>query len=266
MVFNLLADASLQPLAPADAAIAEETTRALANVNARIKAQRGGRGGRTSRTRGEGGWTTEDRDAARSRASARHEIEALAQRHGIQVRFLDEGYASAVARIRELAVTNRIRLLVDGEEVGGEDWSGSEDSGTRSNEETAAAAVGEAASPSGAEATGPGRDGGGSSTPPPMLPSLRPAPARSQSTSPVPRSASKVSRGPGAVRLVGAHGCRLPTWQLREHANNEDIMLVRIPDPWQPPPEHPSSHATPRYSPARIMQVSLVVETRACFA
>lgn len=155
-----------------DAAIAQESQRMLDQVNARIEAQRRGRG-LVSGSFGEGGRGGGGNGA---RAVAEAQIRILAERHGIRLQILNEEQACAVAQIHALAQEHGIRVQIIGDdsvvegaiidsnsgggagEVGGTgDFSaGRAEKGVRST--SAAAAVTPAS---------------GGATPPPLLYSLR---------------------------------------------------------------------------------------------
>lgn len=90
----------------------------LAQVNARMEAQRRERGGVL------GSWGSSenpaDQDAVMSGgtayAIAQSEMRNLAEHHGIVVRFVDEGAASGVAQVRALARAHGIRIQILGED------------------------------------------------------------------------------------------------------------------------------------------------------
>ncbi|CAM9396989.1 unnamed protein product, partial [Ectocarpus sp. 13 AM-2016] len=170
----------------ADAAIAEGSQRTLAQVNARMEAQRRGRGG-GSGVLGSWGATEENvtrqDDSTTVHAIDQSQIRNLAEKHGIVVRFVDDGAASGVSQVRALARAHGIRILVVGEDGGGSSDGRGED------DEALAAGGNERAAP------------GASATPPPTLSSLRTqaAPAR-RSRSPIPPVPTKAPpRKPSAV-------------------------------------------------------------------
>lgn len=152
----------------------------LAQVNARIEAQRRDRGGVFGPWESDGNVPTAGGGCAHNgHTITQDDVRNLAERHGIVVKFVDEGNASGVAQVRALARAHglRIRILGDGEEggrcrsdAGGEmEEEGEEDGGTQ-----------------------PASRGGGA-TPPPVLLSLRPRPtAPARCPSPVPQAALKV--------------------------------------------------------------------------
>ncbi|CAB1096720.1 unnamed protein product [Ectocarpus sp. CCAP 1310/34] len=170
----------------ADAAIAEGSQRMLAQVNARMEAQRRGRGG-GSGVLGSWGATEENvtsqHDSTTVHAIDQSQIRNLAEKHGIVVRFVDDGAASGVSQVRALARAHGIRILVVGEDGGG-----SSDGRVEDDEALAAGGNGRAAR-------------GASVTPPPTLSSLRTqaAPAR-RSRSPTPPLPTKAPpRKPSVV-------------------------------------------------------------------
>lgn len=154
----------------------------LAQVNARMQAKRGGRGGLL-------GWENDEGFAdqgGHGASSAEHviapnRVRNLAEKHGIVVKFVDDGAASGVAQVRALARAHRIRIQILGEDSG-DDGGEEEDEG------------GDVDTPAGGR--GGLRVGGNESpTPPPVLSSLRSrvGPAR-RSPSPVPQTLPKVPR------------------------------------------------------------------------
>lgn len=163
----------------ADAAIAEGSQRMLAQVNARMEAQRRGRGGGSGVL---GSWgameenVTSQDDSTTVHAIDQSQIRNLAEKHGIVVRFVDDGAASGVSQVRALARAHGIRILVVGEDGGG----GCSDGHGEEEEALAAGGNGGAARSA-------------SATPPPTLSSLRTqaAPAR-RSPSPTPTVPTKV--------------------------------------------------------------------------
>ncbi|CAM9954006.1 unnamed protein product, partial [Hapterophycus canaliculatus] len=177
----------------ADAAAAEESQPMLAQVNARMQAKRSARGGLL-------GWGKDGlvdqgiySDGGGGSGGAMHviapnQVRNLAEKHGIVVRFVDEGAASGVAQVRALARAHGIRIQILGED--GEDGGG--DVGDEHGEERGEQEEGqEVETPVG------GRGvlrvvGNDSPTPPPVLSSLRSraTPAR-RSPSPVPQKSSK---------------------------------------------------------------------------
>ncbi|CAN0465702.1 unnamed protein product, partial [Ectocarpus sp. 12 AP-2014] len=170
----------------ADAAIAEGSQRTLAQVNARMEAQRRGSGG-GSGVLGSWGATEENvtrqDDSTTAQAIDQSQIRNLAEKHGIVVRFVDDGAASGVSQVRALARAHGIRILVVGEDGGGSSDGRGED-----DEALAAGGNGRAAR-------------GASATPPPTLSFLRTqaAPAR-RSRSPTPPVPTKAPpRKPSAV-------------------------------------------------------------------
>lgn len=178
----------------------------LAQINARMEAQRRGRGGLV------GGWasdgeanTGDDRGVVGgswgARAVAQRQILNLARKHGIGLRFVDDdddddSDATGVAKVRALARVHGIRVLIVGQEdtslVGG--GSGGGGGGDVLESETPGRGVGGGLTAAG-EGGGGGRgEGGGAvgdtATPPPLMSSLRPreAAVHRRSPSPVPQS------------------------------------------------------------------------------
>lgn len=157
-----------------DAAAAEGSQRMLAQVNARIEAQRRGGGGVLgSRPSG----SLADQDAASGIGQS--QLRNLAEKHGIVVRFVDDGAASGFAQVRALARAHGIRVQILGQDGDG-----------------GRGCFGEHGEESGAPLGGDGGDkaaGSDVATPPPILSSLRTraTPAR-RSPSPVPETLVKV--------------------------------------------------------------------------
>lgn len=147
-----------------DAAAAEGSQRMLAQVNARIEAQRRAGGGVLG-SRGN--------ENLAARGIGQSQIRNLAEKHGIVVKFVDDGAASGVAQVRALAQAHGIRIRILGHDSGG-------GGGGPLDGEDGEAPVG-----------GDGADK--AATPPPILSSLRTraAPAR-RSPSPVPETLKKV--------------------------------------------------------------------------
>lgn len=140
----------------------------LAQVNARMEAQRRERGGVL------GSWASgdlsrpADQDGGKNGAAhtiAQSEMRNLAEKHGIVVRFVDDGAASGAAQVRALARAHGIRIQILGQEDG--------------KEQQAPFGVGKAV-------------GGDTATPPPLLSSLRTRASSARSPSPVPQTSIKV--------------------------------------------------------------------------
>lgn len=92
----------------------------LAQVNARIEAQRRGGGGVL------GSWGSDnlaDQDSGGGENTAcrigQSQTRNLAEKHGIVVRFVDDGAASGVAQVRALARAHGIRIQILGQDGGG---------------------------------------------------------------------------------------------------------------------------------------------------
>lgn len=155
----------------------------LAQVNARIEAQRRGGGGVL------GSWGNENLAGSNDGGSAAYgigqdQLKNLAQTHGIVVRFVDDGAASGVAQVRALARAHGIRIQI----LGHDDGAGCLDE----REE----GVGTPLAGSGMDKTARSD----MTTPPPILSSLRTraTPAR-RSPSPVPDTLMKVRTKQPAV-------------------------------------------------------------------
>lgn len=207
LIFPVQSNARTAPnrvRASPDAAIAEESQRALAQVNARIEAQRRGRG---SVGGGMMGFSSSPPlssfgGANGARAVAEAQIRNLAERQGVRVQILDDRY-SPEEQIRALAREYGLRIQIVGEGGGEGGDNGHSDDGRRQEESTARPQTGVAAAatvmpkragltPEVAVLTPPNRSGS-ESTPPPTLSSLRPRPrACSRSPSPAPRTFLKV--------------------------------------------------------------------------
>lgn len=170
----------------------------LAQINARMEAQRKGRGGLV------GGWasdgeanTGEDRATVGgswgARAVAQRQILNLARKHGIGLRFVDDhdddSDASGVSKVRALARAHGIRILVVGQEdaVSGGGYGGGMES------ETPGRGVGGGLTAAGEGGRGEGGVGD-TATPPPLMSSLRPreVTVHRRSPSPLPQSNVKV--------------------------------------------------------------------------
>eukprot|EP00752_Nemacystus_decipiens_P001926 g1855.t1 len=164
----------------ADAAAAAGSQRMLAQVNARIAAQRRAGGGVLGSW---GGENLADGDGSAVHGLGQGQIRNLAENHGIVVRFVDDGAASGVAQVRALARAHGIRIKILGQDDGG---------GGVDREEGGALPGGD--------------DVDKAATPPPILSSLRnmAAPAR-RSPSPVPVKASprKTPAAPAAGIFSG---------------------------------------------------------------
>lgn len=192
-----------------DAAIAEDSQRALAQVNARIEAQRRGRGG--SGGGGMIGFSSSSSSFFGSgdgvRAVAEAQIRALAERHGVRVHILDDEH-SPEEQVRALAEEYGLRVKIIGEAWRGSGDGVHSDDSRRQEESTAGPQTGVVAAAAAATAAvmpklagltpevavqTPRKTSTGASTPPPTLSSLRPRPrARSTSPSPAVRTCLKV--------------------------------------------------------------------------
>lgn len=188
------------PYACSDAAIAEASQNALAHVNARIEAQRRGRGGGSSGSGMSSSSSSSFGGGNGARAVAEAQIRVLAERHGIRVHILDEEHSSRVEQIRDLAREHGLQVQIVGEGAG-EGGGGRQSDDSKLQEEFAtgnradiAAEMAESGAGAGAEETAEGKPGsGGTSTPPPVLSSLRPrSKTRTISPSSAPRMLSKV--------------------------------------------------------------------------
>lgn len=174
-----------------DAAAAESSQRMLAQVNARIQAQRRGRGGGGGGVLGS--WGSEnlaDHDiddgdwGGEAYATPQSRVRNLAEKHGIVVKFVDDGAASGVAQVRALARAHGIRIQILGREGGG-CFEGKGEVETPAGGNEAAAA-----------------DRGDTVTPPPVLSSLRTranTPPARRSPSPLPQPLAKVIGYSGVV-------------------------------------------------------------------
>ncbi|CAM9197227.1 unnamed protein product [Sphacelaria rigidula] len=134
-----------------------------------------------------------------ARAVAEAQIRVLAERHGIRVHILDEEHSSRVEQIRDLAREHGLQVQIVGEGAG-EGGGGRQSDDSKLQEEFAtgnradmAAEMAESGAGAGAEETAEGKPGsGGTSTPPPVLSSLRPrSKTRTISPSSAPRMLSK---------------------------------------------------------------------------
>lgn len=141
----------------------------LAQVNARMEAQRRERGGVLG-SWGSSNNSPADQDGGNGTAAhaiAQSEMKILAEKHGVVVRFVDDGAASGVAQVRALARAHGIRIRILGQKDGKE-------------EEKEPFGVGKAV-------------GGDTVTPPPTLSSLRTRAALARrSPSPVRQAFMKV--------------------------------------------------------------------------
>lgn len=122
-----------------------------------------------------------------ARATAESQIRALAERHGIRVRFMDQEYQAAVEQIRSLARAHGIWLEVDGEEIVPGDATGDGDDVTEGKGE--------------AETCAEARVAPTSSTP--GVASLRSRSGPSRSPSPATRSMAKVGPKPSGDTVLG---------------------------------------------------------------
>lgn len=163
----------------------------LAQVNARMEAQRRERGGVL------GLWASGDTSSPADQYGgsdgvaytiAQSEVRNLAEKHGIIVKFVDDGAASGAAQVRALARAHGIRIQILGQEDGKE-------------EEEARFGAGKAV-------------GGDTATPPPVLSSLRTrASSARRSPSPVPQTSMKVIHTFPSYRSCLASSCVLDAGQ-----------------------------------------------------
>lgn len=188
-----------------DAAIAEGSQRVLAQINARMEAQRrgrgisGGSGVLGAWENGAGGSSNNNSQHVNGGAEAaitQNRIRQLAEKHGIVVRFINEGHASGEAQLRALARLHGIRIQIFGHD-GGVACSNEEEMDVES------AALGDA----GGEVALADVRGDGvrfTVTPPPVLESLRPRIFVARSSSTVAQSGGlKMLENGGRVRSSG---------------------------------------------------------------
>lgn len=173
-----------------DAAITEGSQRMLAQVNARMEAQRRGRNGLLSAWDMSNGAANDDlHNGMAERAMTPENVQNLAEKHGIVVKFVNDGEASGIAQVRALARAHGIDIKVFGEnDDGGSAKHVVEEGGGES------ATPARRAASSGAMKTPRSllSAGDAAATPPPMLSSLHPRGKPARSLSPIRQTNAKV--------------------------------------------------------------------------
>ena len=160
-----------------DAAAAKESERILARINARIEAQRHGAfAASESKNDAADEDHGEPTDTQGVRGIAEECLRELSEKHGLLIKFVDDGDASGVAQVLALAKAHGICIRILGKKSEGDDGVGRVVKGITPKPAPPGDVI----------------------TPPPMLPSLRPRPGGMAGKSTLRKASVKV----GALQAV----------------------------------------------------------------